>query len=71
MTRWIAIPAFALIACSQQGANPVAHGTASPTQVVSPVFSALPPLAVSPTPVALPFPDLPVTTVAFSCRLPI
>lgn len=71
MRRWIAIPAFALIACAQQGANPVASDTASPAQVVSPVFSASPTPAISPTLAALPFPDLPVTTVAFSCRLPI
>lgn len=66
-----------LSACSQQARNPVAHASANPSQLSSPnaIASQAPtasatPIA-SPTSTALPFPDLPLSTVAFSCRLPV
>ncbi len=61
--RLAAALAIVLTACSQGTANPAAHVSASPSQQFSP--------ATSPIPTALPVADLPLTNVAFSCRLPV
>jgi hypothetical protein len=71
MSRWMALLAIAIAACSQPSANPVAHATLSPNPWVEPgpvVSSSSPSTpSISPIPIA----DLPLSTVAFSCRLPI
>jgi hypothetical protein len=57
MRRVFVLLVLAMTACSQGTGTPVAHVSASP--------------AASPTPNALPFADLPLTRVGFSCRLPV
>jgi len=54
-------------ACSQGAGTPVAHVTASP----SPSQQASPIPTVSPVPLPSAFSALPLTKVAFSCRLPV
>jgi hypothetical protein len=83
MRQVIALLAVVMTAaCSQGAGNPVAHASASssqqpsPSQTASPSQPAPPTLLSSPDPtlsaVPLPsaFPDLPLTKVTFSCRLP-
>lgn len=60
MRRWPLVLVVLMTGCSQP-ATPVATVTVSPVST-SP--------AANPSPTATPFPDLPLTTVAFSCRLP-
>jgi hypothetical protein len=66
MSRWVAVLALALTACSQPTGKPVAQVTPSTVVTPSPTFSGkgLPTAAPSPT-------DLPLATVDFSCRLPV
>ena len=61
MRRVVVFLVLALSACSQGTNAPVAQ--ASPSQQSSP--------AASPTPTELPFADLPLTRVGFSCLLPV
>lgn len=62
-----------VVACSQASSAPVARHTASPSaeQVSPPAASPTPSPSASPTADASPIVDLGVTTVGFSCRLPI
>jgi hypothetical protein len=68
MSRWVAVLAFAMIACTQPG-NHVAARTPSPssTPTSNPTSSSTP----TPIPLPSPTPDLPLATVGFSCRLPV
>ncbi len=60
MSRWVAFLAIALSACVQTSGNPVGSASTSPMHSPSPSSS---PVGVTP--------DLPLTTVDFSCRLPV
>ena len=74
--RLVALAIVVVSACSQ-ASTPVAHVSATASPQGSPIRAATPTPAASSTPAAspsgtvLPFPDLPLSTVAFSCRLPI
>ena len=75
MKRWPAILALGLMTCSQAPNVPVAKTTptVSASEASSP--TAAPSETASPsasvTPAGTPSPDLPLTTVDFSCRLPV
>src|SRR5438132_14360967 len=72
MSRWLALLAVLVAACSQSSGAPVAHQVASPSagQITTQSPSSL---TTSPTQTApaTAIPALSLTTVAFSCRLPI
>ena len=72
MSRWLALLALLVAACSQSSGAPVAHQEASPSagQITTQSPSSL---TTSPTQTApaTAIPDLSLTTVGFSCRLPI
>src|SRR5262252_6338656 len=68
MRRWVAALSFALIACSQQAA-PIAHVSVSSSAQASPSPAGKPGYGLEPT--GTPFIDLPVSPVAFSCRIPV
>lgn len=70
MRRWVAVLGLSLIACSQTPSSPLAGATSSPVQSATPA-STQPSPTPSWEPSATPIPDLPVTKVDFSCRLPI
>src|SRR5690348_13686703 len=69
MSRWVALLAVAIAACSQPSPHPVAQASPS-VAASSPEPSALASPAASPTQVVMPIQDLAVTLPAFSCRLP-
>jgi hypothetical protein len=69
MSRWVALLAVAITACSQPSAHPVAQASPSMT-APSPEPSASASPTTSPTQVVMPIQDLAVTLPAFSCRLP-
>ncbi len=57
MRRYVVVLALVVTACSQPAGKQVETATVSPSQSVSPVAS--------------PSPDIPLSTVDFSCRLPV
>ena len=70
MARWVALLAVVITGCSQPAGGPVAHASVSPPAEPTSAPSASPAPSVSPTAPATAIPDLPVSTLGFSCRLP-
>lgn len=71
MSRWLALVAFLVAACSHASGAPVAHQTASPSAEQVSTLPANSTPSAGPTAPATAVPDLPVSIVPFSCRLPI
>ena len=76
MKRWAILVVVLVSGCSQSTSHPVAQATLTPSTAVPTVASPTPPSPVaSPSPIPSPssaaFADLPLTTLGFSCRLPI